>query len=255
MTVIRIDRTPRRIRAQVSGKTIADSVDAKLAYASGRHPEYMIPVEDIDRTAVSSGDAQDRDDFGSYRQVHLDGGDLVIGRRYIDGPAEGLVQLGFDAMDAWFEEDEQIWFHARDPFRRVDVIESSRHVEIRVDGQVAAESDRPRLVVETALPERWYVPRADVDWSRLVSSGTTSACQYKGVADWWHVIDSAGDRLVDVVWGYERPVPDASKLAGLVGFYAEHASVETVVDGVVQSIPDFDLAWLNPSLHIENRVA
>ena len=155
-------------------------------------------------------------------------------------------------MNAWFEEDEQIWFHARDPFRRVDVTESSRLVEITVDGLVVARSQSPRLVTETGLPKRWYIPRIDVDWIQMRSSGTTSSCQYKGVANWWHLCQDDSGQLADVVWGYERPVPEASKLAGLVSFYAEHAAVETSVDGVIQPKPVIKGTAISPSLNLAN---
>jgi uncharacterized protein (DUF427 family) len=252
MNEIRFDPTPRRIRARLGTKTIADSTRAQLVYAVGRHPEYMVPLGDVAWAGLTVDDDPRTDALGDYHGIRHEPDGGRIGRRYVDGHAAGLVQLDFAAMDAWFEEDEQIWFHPRDPFRRVDVIESSRHVKIVVDGVTVAESDRPRLVTETGLPERWYLPRADVDWSTLDPSDTTSNCQYKGIAGWWNVSLASHDSLADVAWGYERPVPEASKLAGLVAFYAEHAEVETVVDGVAQPKPEFDPTWLNPSLHITN---
>ena len=256
MSQIRIDRTARRIRAQLAGVNIGDSTNAKLSYAQGRHPEYMFPVDDVAWDCVTVGDADpQRDVFGLYSEILAGDANALVGRRYDDGPGEGLVHLDFEAMDTWFEEEEQIWFHVRDPFRRVDVTESSRHVEITVNGTTVAVTDRPRLITETALPERWYIPRADVDWSKLTASDTTSACQYKGVADWWHVDVGDDETLADVAWGYERPVTEATKLAGLIAFYGEHAAVETIVDGVTQQKPRFDPSWLNPSLHISNSVA
>ena len=134
----------------------------------------------------------------------------------------------------------------------VDVIESGRHIEITVNDEVIASSDRPRLVTETGLPARWYIPRIDVEWAMLKSSTTTSGCQYKGLAQWWHVTTADADQLGDVVWGYERPVAEASKLAGLVAFYAEHAAVETWLDGVQQAKPVVAAGALNPSLNLDN---
>lgn len=256
MHQIRIDRTPRRIRVQLGGATIGDSTDARLGYAEGRHPGYLLPATDVVWTNLTAHEhARSGDAFGGYHTVRTEAGNSPVGRRYVAGHASGLVQFDFDAMDAWFEEDEQIFFHARDPYRRVDVTESSRHVEVTVDGVTVARTDRPRLVTETALPERWYLPRADVDWSALTPSDTQSACQYKGIASWFDVQVEHHERLVDVAWGYERPVADAPKLAGLIAFYAEHAAVETYVDGVAQPKPEFDPAWLNPSFGIPNLAA
>jgi uncharacterized protein (DUF427 family) len=254
-TEIRIDRTAKRIRVFFAGKLMVDSVSAHLGYATGRHPEYLIPVADINwaKVAVDDGELVESS-LGSYSTIRTEGGGREIGRRYTDGPAAGLASFDFDSMDAWFEEDEQIWFHARDPFRRVDVIESSRLVEVTVNGQVVARSQSPRLVTETGLPERWYIPRIDVDWTQMTSSATTSGCQYKGVANWWHLCQDGSDQLADVVWGYERPVPEASKLAGLVSFYAEHAAVETSVDGVIQPKPVIDSTAISPSLNLASSV-
>lgn len=253
MHQIRIDFTARRIRARLDGFMIADSTEARLVYATGRHPEYGFVPADVSWDQLEVDQDVRRDDlFGGYRSIRGDSSDRPIGRIYVSGPADQLVQFDFAAMDAWFEEDEQIWFHARDPFRRVDVLESSRHVEITVSGHVVASTDRPRLVAETGLPARWYVPRADVDWSLLTPSETESACQYKGIANWLHVDLPEHDRVADLAWGYERPVVEASKLAGLVAFYAEHAAVETLVDGIAQPKPEFEIGWINPSLGLDN---
>jgi uncharacterized protein (DUF427 family) len=250
MANFRIDSTPRRIRARLGGRTVADSVEAKLVYIDGRHPEYHLPAVDVDWSSLEIDDSDPVDSqLGTHVAVKSPSR-AKVGRRYVAGAAAGLVRLDFDAVEAWFEEDEQIFFHPRDPYRRVDVLESSRHVEITVAGVTVASTDRPRLVAETALPARWYIPRADVDWSLLQSSDTTSHCQYKGTADWWHVDTGTGDRLVDVAWGYERPIVEAAKLAGLVAFFAEHEAVETIIDGVVQAKPSFEPGMLNPSLQI-----
>jgi len=253
---IRIDRTAKRIRTVLAGEIVADSVRANLAYATGRHPEYLLPEQDVDWGTFDVDDATSESDLiGSHHLLRSRNREGTVGRRYVDGPAAGLVSFEFDKMDAWFEEEEQIWFHPRDPYRRVEVIESSRSIEVTVDGRLLASSERPRLVIETGLPERWYIPRVDVDWTQLAPSTTSSGCQYKGEANWWHVEADGMDRLADVVWGYERPIPESSKLAGLVAFYAEHAAVETHIDGVCQPKPQLDAAALNPSLGLKNLAA
>jgi uncharacterized protein (DUF427 family) len=255
MTLTRIDPTARRIRARLGTRTVVDSTKAKLVYVEGRHPEYFVPVDNVDWKSLETRVAEETISELGTRQAVTDSDDAVIGQRYIAGLADGLVHFDFDAMDAWFEEDEQIWVHPRDPYRRVDVLESSRHIVIEVNGVIVASTDRPRLITETGLPARWYIPRADVNWSVLEASETQSYCQYKGTADWWHVSLDDGEKLVDVVWGYERPVPDASKLAGLVSFYAEHDAVETTVDGQEQIVARFDRSMFSPSLHVVNDAA
>ena len=252
-TEIRLDLTPKRIRIFFNGQLLTDSVSARLGYATGDHPEYLIPVADITwPNVVVDDDELVHSPLGSHRSTRSPVTGRTIGRIYDTGLAEGLASFDFDSMDAWFEEDEQIWFHARDPYRRVDVIESSRLVEVTVNDQAVARTRRPRLVTETGLPERWYIPRIDVDWTQLTSSATTSACQYKGLANWWHVRQDGSDQLADVVWGYERPVPEASKLAGLVSFYAEHAAVEISIDGRIQHTPIINTTAISPSLNLTN---
>ena len=132
--------------------------------------------------------------------------------------------LDFAAFDTWLEEDEVIRGHPRDPYHRVDVRRSSRHVRIELDGRVLADTTRPTLVFETGLPTRYYLPREDVQ-VELKPSETTTICAYKGGASYWSV--PGGD---DLVWGYEQPLPDAAGLAGLVAFYDE--KVQVTVDGV-----------------------
>lgn len=255
-TEVRIDDSPKRIRVFFAGEPLADSMSARLGYVTGEHPEYLLPVTDVvwNHAVVDDTDGGDSP-LGQYRAIRPEAGGREIGRCYTGGHASGLASFDFGLMDGWYEEDEQIWFHARDPFRRVEVVESSRLVEVSVNGRLVASSSRPRLVTETGLPERWYIPRIDVDWAQLAPSGTTSGCQYKGLADWWHVRQAGTDRLADVAWSYERPVPEAGKLAGLVAFYAEHAAVETSINGVVQPRPVIDRTAINPSLNLDNTTS
>jgi uncharacterized protein (DUF427 family) len=251
---IRLDETPRRIRARLGGNTVLDSHDAKLLYAEGRHPTYVVPVDDLHQPSLqvlptTATDTETEHPLGPTRSILTTDG-TAVGVVFDHQLLAGLAEVSFEAMDQWLEEDEEIYFKPRDPYRRVDVLESSRHVEIRVGGQVVARTDRPRMVAETGLPARWYLPRVDVNWEYLVGSSHRSYCQYKGEAEWWHVQLPGGERIDDLVWGYERPAPEAPKLAGLVAFYGEHKSVETIVDGAAQPRPSFEPSWLNPGLTI-----
>ena len=143
--------------------------------------------------------------------------------------------------------------HVRDPYVRVDVIESSRHVEVVINGTLVAATDRPRLVTETGLPGRWYIPRADINLGLLKPSETQSSCGYKGQAKWWNLAVPDQDNVPNVAWGYQRPVPNASKLASLICFFAEKEAVQTTVDGVELVMPSFEPSWINASLYLENQ--
>jgi uncharacterized protein (DUF427 family) len=152
-----------------------------------------------------------------------------------DPDLAGYVELDFAAFDEWFEEDEPIVSHPRDPFHRIDVRRSTRSVVVERDGVVLAESSRPRLLFETNLPARSYLPREDVRLDRLVPSATRTSCAYKGTTSSYWAVEGEDGRLVDVAWSYDDPLPDALEIAGLVAFFDER--VDVVVDGVRRERP------------------
>ena len=157
--------------------------------------------------------------------------------RYADSPItelRDLIRLGWGAMDGWFEEDEEVDTHPRDPSTRVDILASSRRVRVELDGVVLAESANARVLFETGLPPRWYLPKPDVPMALLVPTGTVSHCPYKGQAQHWSA--RVGDRLVeDLAWSYRTPLPESTKIAGLVAFYNER--VDLFIDGRLEQRP------------------
>jgi uncharacterized protein (DUF427 family) len=144
------------------------------------------------------------------------------------------VRLEWDAMDAWFEEDEEVFTHARDPYTRVDILPSSRHVRIEVEGVTIAESSRPTLLFETGLPARYYLPKTHVRLDLLTATETVTHCPYKGRAEYWSL--RLGDATYrDLAWSYRTPLPESQKIAGLISFYNE--KVDLYVDRVLQPRP------------------
>jgi uncharacterized protein (DUF427 family) len=144
------------------------------------------------------------------------------------------VTFPWDGDVDWYEEDEQVHVHARDPHSRVDVLRSTRHVVVEFDGQVVADSTRPSLLFETWLPTRYYIPADDVRMDLLEPSATSSSCPYKGTARYWSA--RIGGRLApDIVWSYPEPIAENPKIRGLLCFYNEH--VDLVVDGEPQQRP------------------
>ncbi|MEE9416935.1 MAG: DUF427 domain-containing protein [Acidimicrobiales bacterium] len=274
MTQFRIETSPYRIRATrgaaaLGQNTVVDTSAAKMVFLEGRHPEYYVPDADVDwkklatdtaldastsAATVTNGVAADSntvEGLGAFETIGVDG--QIIGQRFTDGPAAGLVRFDFKAMDGWFEEEEQLFVHARDPYVRVDIIEASRRVEVTVGGVLVAATDRPRLVTETGLPGRWYIPRIDINLGLLQPSPTQSSCGYKGQAKWWNVAIEGHDVVANAAWGYQRPVPTASKLASLICFFAEKEAVETTVDGERVEMPAFGPSMINPSLYLQNQ--
>jgi uncharacterized protein (DUF427 family) len=149
------------------------------------------------------------------------------GFRLANPALAGYVVLDFRAFDAWLEEDEPNVAHPRDPFHRIDVLASSRHVRLELDGQVLAESSRPMLLFETMLPVRYYLLREDIR-AELSPSDTRTYCAYKGQASYWSA--TVGDRVVpDIAWAYQQPLHDAAQVAGLTAFFDER--VDVVLDG------------------------
>jgi uncharacterized protein (DUF427 family) len=154
--------------------------------------------------------------------------------RPTDPELEGYVVLDFFSFDEWCEEDERIVGHPRDPFKRIDVRRSSRHVRVELDHHVLAESFRPTLLFETGLPTRYYLPRADVRMDLLRATSTRTSCAYKGEASYWSL--DLGDRVVeDLAWSYEHPLHDAAAVIDQMAFFNER--VDIIIDGSVEDRP------------------
>ena len=223
---------PRRVRAQLAGETVLDSTRGALLHESQILPRLYVPLEDVRADLLERTDHATHCPFkgdASYWSVRV--GDRVAENAvwtYEEPlPAaawlRGLVSVYPERMDAWFDEDEEIHGHLRDPYHRVDARRSSRRVEVRADGDVVARSGRPVVVFETGNPLRFYIPREDVD-AALVASATTTTCPYKGVASYW----SLGD-VEDAAWSYEEPLEAMTKAAGFVSFDAAKVEVLEVV--------------------------
>jgi uncharacterized protein (DUF427 family) len=231
------------VRAALATETVLDSTRALLVWEPRRVvPTYAVPAGDIlaDVRPAPAGDGQAGGLLhpGIPFSVHTAPGEPVtIGDR--DGAGfrlaelEGYIELDFAAFDAWYEEDEQIHGHPRDPFSRVDVRQTSRPVRIEVDGEVVAETTRARLLYETQVHTRFYLPREDVVVA-LEPSDLRTYCPYKGQASYFSV-DAGGQRRENLVWCYEDPLPDARPITGLVAFWDEH--VDVFVDGEPRSRP------------------
>jgi uncharacterized protein (DUF427 family) len=228
----------RRVRAELGGDTIVDSTRAILLWEPRRVcPSYAVPVEDIEGELAEAPATNGHVDGILHPRipfaVHTAEGEPVTvgdragaGFRLADQDLAGYVALDFDAFD-WYEEDERIFGHPRDPFHRVDVLRSARAVRVEVDGEVVAETTQARLLFETQLPTRFYLPREDVR-AELQPSDSRSYCPYKGRASYWS-LEAGGRRLEDIAWTYHEPLPDAVKIAGLVAFWDEQ--VDVFVDG------------------------
>lgn len=245
---IHVSESRRHVRVFFGGETIADSKRAKLLRESDILPAYYFPKEDVRTDFFSQSETKTQcavKGEASYWSVQVGNKraeDAVWSYTAPSSEASSLKDhYAFDwpKMDKWMEEDEEIFKHARDPYKRVDVMPSKRHVRVLIDGQVVAETRRPRLLFETNHPVRYYIPQDDVRMDLLLASGTTSRCPYKGAASYWSV--KLGDeRFDDIVWGYMDPIPECPKIRGLLCFFHERGC-EIYVDG--ELIPQPQTKW------------
>ena len=236
--LLRHEHVDRRVRASLEGRTIADSSRALIVWEPRRIcPSYAVPDEDV-LADLAPAPATDGHTPGLLHPgipfgVHSAEGEALtvagrVGAGYRLDDLDGYVVLDFDAFD-WLEEDEQIFGHPRDPYHRVDVRRSLRTVRIELDGELLAETTGARLLCETNLPMRFYVPREDVRVD-LRPSPSSSFCPYKGEASWWSL-----EGHVDLGWTYEQPMPELTAIAGMVAFWDER--VDVFVDGEPRERP------------------
>jgi uncharacterized protein (DUF427 family) len=204
----RIELNPKWVRGLVEGRTVVDSRDVKFVWTHPYYPSWFFPTADVKDSSLSTTTIEDLD-------AH--------------------VCVDWDAVDQWFEEDVEVFVHARDPHTRLDALQSSRHVRVSIDGTIVADSHRPTILFETGLPTRYYLPPSDVRLDLLTPTELSTACPYKGWANYW-TADVAGTGRANIAWGYRTPLPESQPIAGLICFYNEKVDIE--VDGEALGRPD-----------------
>jgi len=240
--VIYFETSPRRVRAVFGGETVVDSRDAKLLHETGHLPIYYFPQADVREDLLEPSDHSTRCPFkgqAAYWSIHAGGRvaeNAVWG--YDDPLADVSALAGHRALywgrvDEWWEEDERAHVHPRDPYHRVDVLDTSRHVRVSLDGETLADTRGARVLFETGLPPRWYIPREDVAVD-LAPSDTRTECPYKGMASYSSV--RVGDREErDLAWCYEQPLREVEPIVGRLAFFDERVDLE--IDGEPQDRP------------------
>jgi uncharacterized protein (DUF427 family) len=261
---LRYEPTEKHVRAALDGRVVVDSRRAVLVWEPQRIvPSYAVPVGDVRADLAAAVPGPDVDarpivaepglppvyDPGTSFRVHTcEGQELTVRSataerngaafRPADPDLSGHVLLDFFAFDQWWEEEEPIVAHPRDPFKRIDVRRSHRHVRIEHEGELLAESTRPQLLFETFLPVRYYLPRDDVRMEVLCPTSKVTHCAYKGEASYWSA-ELDGRVLRNVAWCYENPLSDAVQVRGLVAFFNER--VDVIADGRLRERPQ--TAW------------
>ncbi len=238
---VRLEEGRKRVRTYFGGELIADTLRPRLVWELPYYPAYYLPQEDVRMDRLTpTGHVERSPSRGEARYFTIEVGDRRAKNaawQYADSPLEGLrdrVRFDWEAMDAWFEEDEEVFVHPRNPSTRVQILPSSRHVVIAVDGLTVAESRRPVFLYETNLPRRTYLPKLDVRMDLMAPTATTSMCPYKGTARYWTLRTPSGEHT-DAAWSYPAPFRESAPIAGLVAFYDER--VDVTVDGTRQQRP------------------
>jgi uncharacterized protein (DUF427 family) len=237
---VRVEPGPKRVRTYLEGQLVADTKRPFLVWEWPYFPTYYIPAGDVRAELVPTGKTEhspSRGDGQLYDVAVATATAEGAALRYPDSPLEALrdlVRLDWGSMSEWLEEDEPVYTHPRDPYSRVDILASSRHVRIEVDGVTIADSGQPRILFETGLPPRYYLPLTDLRMDLLRSSTKQTHCPYKGAAEYWSV-DTGTAVHEDIVWIYRTPLPESQKVAGLACLYNER--VDLYVDGELQERP------------------
>jgi uncharacterized protein (DUF427 family) len=236
----RVEPAPRRVRGYLADALVFDTTRAIYVWEVPYYPQYYIPRADVrDELLVDDGHAQ-KVQFGPSRLYSVTAGDVVRkgAARVFDadggGLAAGTVRFEWDALD-WFEEDEPIVGHPRNPYARVDALRSHRHVRIELDGVVLAETRTPVLLFETGLPTRYYIDRTDVSFTNLEPSDTQSLCPYKGTTSGYWSVRIGETVHPDLAWTYDYPLPAVTQIARMIAFYNE--KVDVFVDGLAVERP------------------
>jgi uncharacterized protein (DUF427 family) len=233
----------RRVRVFFGGEAVADSTSSRYLFETGHLPVYYFPPPDVRFGLLSETSQRTASPYlGEASCYSVSAGGKTVANAawaYPKPPPSaaeiaGYVAFSWEAADAWYEEDDEVFVHPRDPYHRVDVLNSSRHVQVKAGEVLVADSHRPRLLFETGLPVRYYLPKLDVRQDLLIPSERRTRCPYKGEAVYWS-FEAGGWLLEDVAWSYPAPIPEAPKVENLIAFFNE--KLDIVVDGIMQDRP------------------
>ena len=185
---VRVERSHKRARPYLGGDLVADTRAPLLVWEHDNYPAYYIPAADVTADLIPAGQTDRLPRLGEAELLHVKTPTTTVdaaARRFPDAPVAVLrdaIRLDWAAMSEWLEEDEPVYVHPRDPYKRVDILASSRRVRVELDGVTVADSSQPRVLFETGLPPRYYLPLADLRMDLLRPSDTITRCPYKGSA-------------------------------------------------------------------------
>jgi uncharacterized protein (DUF427 family) len=234
-SVNHVEPVPRRVRGILGGETVFDTTRALYVWEWENYPQYYVPVADV-AEGVLSNEQHPRHTKQGLAQMHT----LSVGAQTRGSAARvftepvldvlaDTVRFEWAALDHWFEEDEQVFVHPRNPYTRVDALRSTRSVRVELEGVLLAETSSPVMVFETGLPTRYYFNRTEVHFEHLEPTDTVTECPYKGTTTGYWSIRTGETVHRDLAWAYDFPTRQLLPIAGLVSFYNE--KVDITVDG------------------------
>ncbi|KAK0355858.1 hypothetical protein LTR91_025081 [Friedmanniomyces endolithicus] len=255
--------TPRMIKLLFNGSYILKTTHAHYVWEHPYYPHFYVPLAELQSTSSQTQlTISERETYHSpsdHKTILAHQLSLTVGTKstsnvlsfpstLTEGPAAplaGLVRIDFDSLDAWFEEDTPIHVHPKDPFKRLDILSSTRPIRVLINRVLVAETSTSAHLYETGLPCRFYLPfSALLDPGVLRASATRTRCPYKGEAEYWSV-EVGGEVYEDVIWYYRTPTMESAAVAGLVCFYNEKVDIE--LDGKMLERPDTHFGKSKPS--------
>ena len=222
-----IEPAPRRVRGYVDGTLVFDTTRAHYVWEIAYYPQYYVPMGDVRMEHLHDENHVQELQLGSSRLFSLTSPEQTrksAARLYDSGPVAGSVRFEWDALE-WFEEDEPIIGHPRNPYVRVDALRSHRHIRVELDGVVLAETHSPVLLFETGLPTRYYIDRTDVVFERMETTSTQTMCPYKGITSQYWAIRIGEAVYPDLAWTYDYPLREVAPIAGMIAFYNEKLDI------------------------------
>ena len=223
----------------IGGEIVADTTRPLLVWEKPYYPTYYFPEPDVrTEVLVDTGETRRSPSRGEATQLAVKvNGSEGVAYTYREPKIEeiaGHYAFVWSTMDHWFEEDEEVFVHPRDPYTRIDILPSSRMVRVEIDGVTVAETSNASFLFETGLPVRYYMPKTDVRMELMRPTGSETHCPYKGTARYWSA-EVNGKIYEDVLWGYDSPLPESQKVLGQVSFYNE--KVDIYVDDELEERP------------------